>query len=324
MIENKPSSRTVLVTGAAGLVGLPVVRFLRSTGFTVIAIDNGSAGTLRRLDEFNGCRDVVIRVMDIRHGSELAEVVATERPWGVIHLAAHHFIPDCERLPRETLDVNVMGTQNLIDACAATPPRQVIFASTADVYETSSEPHHESDPLGPLGVYGGSKLLGERLFLDQAFRIEDCGITIARLFNVYGPGDPHPHLIPDLVHQFRRGKTLQLGDLKTARDFVYVDDVAEALVALLDIDMTGVVNIGTGVATHGYEVMNIVAGLIGRAAAVEVDHERLRRRTRPTSHAVPDRLRDLLPWWPRTPLREGIKRLIEADPAADEPTWRAS
>ncbi|MGH3763121.1 NAD-dependent epimerase/dehydratase family protein [Actinophytocola sp.] len=317
-------SRTVLVTGAAGLIGVPVIRYLRRSGFEVVAVDDGSAGTLRRLREFSGCPDVTVRVIDIRHGAELAGLVAAESPWGVIHLAARHFIPECDRLPSETLGINVMGTQNLIDACVAHPPRRVVFASTADVYEVSSDPHHESSPVGPLGVYGCSKLMGERLLCDQAFRLKGCGITIARLFNVYGPGDPHPHLIPELVHQFRRGQNLRLGDLKSARDFVYVDDAAEALVTLLEADRSGVFNVGTGVATHGYEVLKMVAGLMGRAAAVEVDSDRLRRRARPVSCATPDRLRELLPGWPRMTMREGIKRVIEIDSDTDEPRWRAS
>lgn len=327
MAESQPDRKTVLVTGAAGLIGVPVVRCLRRKGFNVVAIDDGSAGTLRRLNEFNGCEDVAVRVIDIRHGAQLAELVKAQPLWGIIHLAARHFIPDCERVPGETLSVNVMGTQNLIDACVPRPPRRIVFASTADVYEDNSRPHHESDPVGPFGVYGSSKLLGERLFSDQAYRLDGCRITTARLFNVYGHGDPHPHLIPEVIRQFRLGETLQLGNLQPTRDFVYVDDVADALVAMLDDDQDrvfGVLNVGTGVATPAYEVVKLVADLVGSGAAVETDRSRLRHRMRPTSCAVPDRLRELLPWWPRTSLRDGIRHMIEIDSRFADHEWRAS
>jgi len=326
VIDHQHAGRTVLVTGAAGLIGVPVVRCLRRHGAKVIAVDDGSAGTLSRLDQFIGCPGVAVRVIDIRHRTELLRLMAAERPWGVIHLAARHFIPDCERLPNETLDVNVMGTQHLLDACVTHPPQHVVFASTADVYQASTRPHSEDDSVGPRGVYGCSKLLGECLLRDQAHQLAGCSIAIARLFNVYGPGDPHAHLLPEVIHQSRSSPVLQLGDLESARDFVYVDDAAEALVALLDAGQSGVFNIGTGAAVRGRELVSIVSELIGRTVDVELDHSRLRRQVRPLLCAVPDRLREVVPWWPRTPLHEGVRRTIEAD-SADHPDayeWRAS
>ncbi|SFB64748.1 UDP-glucose 4-epimerase [Amycolatopsis marina] len=317
MSEAAQSGRTVLVTGAAGLIGVPVVRQLRRAGFRVIAVDNGSAGTLHRLGEFAGCRDVAIRVADIRHRAELTAVMATERPWGVLHLAARHFIPDCERSPGQTLEVNVLGTQNLIDACAQVPPRRLVFASTADVYRPDCDPHGEDGPVGPCGVYGCSKLLGETLFRDQGYRLDGTEVMIGRLFNVYGPGDPHPHLLPEVLRQLRRGPVLRLGDLEAARDFVYVDDAAEALLALLTIGPPGVVNVGTGSAVRGRELVRIVAELTAQPIDVQLDRGRLRRQVRPTLCAAPGRVLELVPGWPRIPLLEGIRRTIHADRGHD-------
>jgi len=305
--------RTALVTGAAGLIGLPVVRCLHAEGFRVVAVDDGSAGTLHRLDEFADCADVRIHALDIRHRADLIRLMTVERPWGVVHLAARHFIPDCEISPAETLNANVMGTQHVLDACAAHPPQRLLFASTADVYAPGGSPHPEDDPVGPQGVYGWSKLLGERLLSDQAHRLGSCEPVIARLFNVYGPGDPHPHLLPEILRQSRCGKVLHLGDLDAARDFVYVDDVAEALVILLCTADPGVVNIGTGTPVTGRELVDLVAALSGWHLETQVDLSRLRRRSRPMSCANPDRLRKIVPWWPRTPLHDGIQHTITAE-----------
>ncbi|WP_415654090.1 NAD-dependent epimerase/dehydratase family protein [Saccharomonospora xinjiangensis] len=247
-------------------------------------MDDGSAGTLHRLDEFADCAEVRLRVLDIRHRAELIRLVMTERPWGVVHLAARHFIPDCE----------------------------TVFASTADVYAPSDSPHSEHNRVGPQGVYGWSKLLGERLLCEQTDRLGDCESVIARLFNVYGPGDPHPHLLPEILRQARRGRVLHLGDLGAARDFVYVDDVAEALVILLRRAQPGVVNVGTGTAVSGRELVDLVASLTGRHLEARVDAARLRRRSRPVSCAAADRLREIVPWWPRTRLHEGIRHTITA------------
>ncbi|WP_198036850.1 NAD(P)-dependent oxidoreductase [Nocardia sp. BMG51109] len=310
---DRRSGRTVLVTGAAGLVGVPVVRCLLRDGFRVVAVDDGSAGTLERLAEFNGNPRVAVQVLDIRHRSMVAGVVAAELPWGVVHLAARHFIPDCEQFPSETLEVNVMGTQHLLDACAEHPPQQFVFASTADVYPVAAQPHSEYDAVDPVGVYGVSKLLGERLLRDQADRLEGCTIAIARLFNVYGPGDPHPHLLPEVLRQLRNGSVLRLGDLESARDFVYAEDAAAALIALLHVGDSGVFNVGTGIAVSGRELVQTVAAVIGREVEIERDHGRLRRRVRPNLCAVPDRLREVVPWWPRVPFGDGIRYTVEAE-----------
>ncbi len=188
-----------------------------------------------------------------------------------------------------------------------------MFASTADVYAASASPHTEDDPVAPCGVYGCSTLLGEWLLRDQAHRLGGCGIIIARLFNVYGPGDPHRHLLPEVLRETRRCAVLRLGDVDAVRDFVYVEDAADTLVVLLRTAQSGVFNIGTGTPVVGRELVDIVADLTGRRLDIHLDRDRLRRQHRPVSCAVPDRLRTFLPWWPRTSLREGIQLTITAD-----------
>jgi UDP-glucose 4-epimerase len=310
--------RTVLVTGAAGLIGLPVVRLLRTGGFRVVAVDDGSAGTLPRLDEFAASGDVLTHRIDIRSPTGLRRLIAAERPWAVAHLAARHFIPDCERSPGTTLAVNAIGTLNLLDACTIHPPARLLFASTADIYAASASPHREDDAVGPGGVYGWSKLLGEWLLRDQAHRLPGCRIVVARLFNVYGPGDPHAHLLPEILRQMRSGPVLRLGDMSAARDFVYVDDVANALVTLLLTAGPGAINVGTGISARARDLVGLVAELTGSDLEIRLDWRRLRGQHRPESCAVPDRLVRLLPWWPRTSLREGIWRTIAADLASSQ------
>lgn len=318
--------RTVLVTGAAGLIGVSLVRCLRAQGFRVVAVDDGSAKTLHRLGEFANCADIIVRVLDIRHRAELIRLMAAERPWGVVHLAARHFIPDCDETPTETLDVNVVGTQHVVDACTVHSPHRLVFASTADVYATSHSPHDEDNPVGPPGVYGWSKLLSEWLLRGQAHRLGNCDVVIARLFNVYGPGDPHPHLLPEVLRQAQRSRILHLGDLDAARDFVYVDDVTDALVILLRIAAPGVFNISSGTPMTGRDLVDIVATVTGRHLETRVDPARLRRTSRSVSYAIPNRLREVVPWWPRTPLPEGVRRTIAADfrPGVDKPEGKVS
>lgn len=304
------SDRIVLVTGAAGFLGVPVVQRLRAVGFPVVAVDDGSAGTLSRLERLPSDPDLMVRLLDIRDRSPLLRLMNVIRPWAVVHLAARHSVVDCEVLPGETLSVNVLGTQNLLDACAENPPHRLVFASSADVYAPSPAAHTEDDLLQPHGVYGSSKWLCEMLLEDQAIRLPDCGAMIARLFDVYGPDNPHPHLIPEILEQADHGSTLELDDLNAARDYVYVDDAAEVLVELLRGKHAGPVNIATGEAMTGHDVVDVLSDLMGQPFEIQDDDRRPRRFAHPVSHGSPDRLRAILPWWPRIPLRDGLRRAM--------------
>lgn len=297
----------VLVTGAAGFLGIPVVRALRARGYRVVAVDNGSAGTLGRLEEFRCDKHVMCRVLDIQDGDSLRALVEFEKAWGIVHLAARHFIPDCEQHPVETLNINVVGTQQLLEACAAGRPHRFVFASTGDVYGPARVACAEDAPVGPIGVYGCSKLLGEWLLREEAWRMPDCRMVVARLFNAYGPGDGNPHLIPEILAQARDGDHLTLGDLDATRDFVFVDDAAEALMMLLIDAPAGVYNVGTGHSITGRELVGLIQALTGRAFTFSVDPSRLRRHPRRFLCADASKLRLLAPWWPRTHLVTGLK-----------------
>ncbi|RPF20357.1 NAD-dependent epimerase/dehydratase family protein [Myceligenerans xiligouense] len=313
------TTRPVLVTGAAGLVGVPLVRALRRGGHTVVAVDDGSAGTLGRLAEFLPDDGVHVVIADVRDGISLTSLMREARPWAVAHLAAKHFIPECEAAPGAALDVNVLGTQRILDACAVAPPKRFLFASTADVYATDDAPHAETSLVAPRGVYGTSKLTGEHLLRDQAHRLGISGVVVARLFNVYGPGDPHPHLIPEILRQVTAGETrLSLGDLSSARDYVFVDDVADMLSSFLASTVTGIFNVGTGVATTGYHLVRLIGDVVGRNLVTEVDPARVRQVERKTLCAAPDRLVSAV-GHPATSLRDGLAATLAATTVVPTP-----
>jgi UDP-glucose 4-epimerase len=301
----------VLVTGAAGFLGRVLVLRLVASGAVVIAVDDVSAGTSLEFPETR--TGAVLPVLgDVRDAALLGDVVGRFRPEVVVHLAAVHFIPECERDPRRALDVNVCGTQAVIDACAKGPPRALFFASTADVYAHSVSVPAEDDALDPIGVYGVSKLTGERLLRDQAGRLADCRVLVGRLFNLYGPGDPHPHLVPEVVRQLVAGSGLSLGVLDGSRDFVYVDDAAWAVARLLACGARGTFNIGTGIGTPVRDVVAQLCRLAGVSPVVTSVSERRRAWDRFTSSADPARLRGAVGPWPCTSLRTGLSRTLAA------------
>lgn len=297
---------TVLVTGAAGFIGVPLVRELLRRGERVVALDDFSVGDPSRLEalpERDGLR--IVRA-DVRDREAVRRGVADEPPRAVVHLAARHFIPWCVAHPEETRAVNIEGTRNVLEAAAGA--ERLLFASTGDVYPPAEAPHVESDPTGAPGVYGESKLEGERLVAGHP---SACSL---RLFNVYGPGDPNAHVLATILEQLRHGDTLRLGNLGSRRDYVFVDDVVAVFAALLELpESVGRLNVGSGETWSVEDLVEQLRGITGRPLEVEVDPDRVRATDRPLLAADIGRLRALLPGLRLTSIEPGLRRMLAAE-----------
>jgi len=299
----------VLVTGGCGFVGSRLVARLVDAGETVLALDDLSLGRPESLPA-----SVELVVADVRDTDAVAELVAVHRPRAVLHLAAIHFVPACNSDPPAALSVNVVGTQSLLTALErAHLPDALVLASTGAVYEPSPHPHREDSPLAPDDVYGLSKLRAE-----QAARLmhrrTGAPVAVARLFNVVGPGETNPHLVPEIVTQARRGGELRLGNLDTRRDYVYVDDVAQGLHKLAEAvphEGLATLNLGAGRAVDGHELIELIGELVGRRLTVTGDPERTRHSDRPVLESDPSAARELLGWEATTSLRAALAAAVE-------------
>lgn len=309
--------RTVLVTGGAGFVGIPTVRTLLAHGYRVVVLDNFQVGKRDRLAPLEAeHRDrLVVCPADLRDAVQVKAVVHEARPWGVVHLAALHFIPYCVAHPSETVAVNVLGLQHVLDALAGQPVERLTFASTADVYTPDVAAHDEEASKTPTNVYGASKLAGEWLLRYARQAGLRAAVRVPRFFNVIGPGETNPHVLPAIIEQLRTSDVIQLGNLDPKRDYIFVGDIAAAVVALLerdgDDDLT--VNVGTGRSCSVREVVEVAADLLGRPLRIEVDPARVRATDRPNLQASVQRLDALLPDRPRTSLRDGLRALLRSE-----------
>jgi UDP-glucose 4-epimerase len=302
-----PSS-SILVTGGLGYVGRELVaQLLRTDAGTLHVLDDVSSGE-HRLAAMDTQRFTLHRV-DVRDRAAVREAVAAVRPSVIYHLAAIHYIPACEAAPGDATSINVAGTVNLLDAAPA--GCRFVYASTAAVYAPSDAPHVETEAPGPVDIYGYTKLHGEH-FVGYYARQGRVRGRIVRLFNVVGPGETNPHLVPAIVRQLAGGTTrVQLGNLFPHRDYIDVADAARGfqLIGAAGADEDLVVsNLGTGVTHAVGDVVETIAKAAGIALTVEQDPARMRNVDRPMLRASTERLRALTGWAPSTTLAESMRR----------------
>ena len=309
-----------LVTGGAGFIGSHVTERLLDRGLEVHVLDNLIAGTDEHVPSQATLHEVDLR--DDRVGQLVREL----DPSIVLHLAARHYIPYCNDHPEETFEVNVMGTRSLCDALRECDRLDsLVYASSAAVYPPRDRAHAEHDPAGPMDIYGRTKLVGEDI-VELFARDTDVPTVSARLFNVYGPNETNPHLIPAILEQLEDGnRSIELGNLSPARDFVYAEDVADAFVTLADesdvvtSESAGsdgsyrIYNVGTGTAYTVRKVAEAVGEALGDDLVVSQATERVRESDRPHLCADTTRIERETGWQPRTEFVDGLRDLLRSE-----------
>jgi UDP-glucose-4-epimerase GalE len=300
----------VLVAGGAGYIGAHVVRALDAAGHEPLIVDD-----FRKSDRSRAGRYPVDAIA-LEDTPALTRTFERFRPDGVVHLGGYISVGESVREPALYWENNLGAGASLLVAASRVPPRVVLFSSTAAVYgDAGSNPIPESAPLRPTSPYGASKLAFERL-LDSAGAAAGPapGFRCAalRYFNASGANrgwgvgeahDPEEHLIPRVIRMLRRGEkvTVYGNDYPTpdgtcVRDYVHVDDLASAHVAVLEADLPSPVrfNVGTGKGASVLEVIREVGRQLGVAPAVEF----LARRPGdpPSLVADPSALRRAVAW----------------------------
>lgn len=307
--------KRTLVTGGAGFIGGHVVERLLRQRVPVRVLDNLSTGSRSFVSSLSG--DLEFVEGDVRDGAAVADCM---RDIGrVIHLAAEISVPQSIVDPITTYEVNVMGTLTVLEAARRASVDSVSQASSAAVYgETDGSPTPETAETNPLSPYGSSKLECEHLgsLYSEVFHLP---VASLRLFNVYGPrqraDSAYAAVVPAFVEQMRAGqRPVIFGDGRQRRDFVYVGDVADALIKAASSPELGgeVMNIASG---QTVDLLELVASLNGvLATAAEPRFETARPGDIRLSAADITLARSRLGFTPRVGLAEGLKAMV-AEPS---------
>lgn len=291
-----------LVTGASGFTGHYLVDTLRSRGHTVIETIAGRDGA-----------ETETRVrLDITSPENCRHVIESVRPDYIVHLAAISFVGHQD--PLDFYRVNVLGTLNLLEACAAVghTPRKLLIASSANVYgNVTSDAIDESFPLTPVNHYAASKAAMETMVRTWFDRLP---ILIVRPFNYTGRGQASNFLVPKIVEHFaRREPSIELGNIDVARDFSDVRYVVNAYEALLASDAAAdTVNVCTGTPYTLREILAAASDLTGHELEVHINPAFVRQTDVKMLAGSPARLRTLVPAVESIPFMDTLRWMLAA------------
>lgn len=289
------SGMQVLVTGGAGYIGSHTVLKLLSAGHEVCVFDNfvnSSPIALSRVRALSN-RDLRAVTGDIRSQPDLERVFADFRPDAVIHFAGLKAVGESSEKPLLYYDVNVAGSARLLEAMNQAGCRRIVFSSSATVYgEPQYLPFDEAHPIAPTNPYGRTKAMVEAMITDWSAATTDASAVLLRYFNPVGAHpsgqigeDPRgiPNNLMPFVAQVAVGRRPKLAiygddyptrDGTGERDYIHVEDLAEAHLAALDFAANHccceAINVGTGAGTTVKELVAAFERASGRKIPADI------------------------------------------------------
>lgn len=308
----------VLVTGAAGFIGAALAQRLLAAGAEVTGVDvltdyydlGLKQARLQRLGENAG---FCFRQLDIAEPGALAAVWAEARPDYVMHLAAQAGVRYSLDNPRAYTSANVDGFLEVLEAARHHPVRHLIYASSSSVYGANTKvPFQERDAVEqPVSLYAATKRANELMAQTYA-HLYRLPVTGLRFFTVYGPRQR-----PDLaIHSFTRsidhGKPInQFGDGSTRRDYTYIDDIIQGMLACLSYEgqLCDVFNLGESQTTTLTELIQTIEKALGKKAIINQMPEQ--PGDVPLTYADISKARALLGYDPHTKIAEGIPKFVD-------------
>ena len=309
----------LLITGGAGFIGSRLAIIASDKGWNVTIIDNLSTGLQSNADSLQS-KGIEVNIGDIRDKSLVASLVA--KSTAVVHLAAQVSVPLSVENPEETMEINVLGTQNVIDSCLENGVTRLVVASSAAVYgEAETLPLKEEAAGDLLSPYAESKWANEQQIIEA--RSNGLQASCLRFFNVYGAGQrpdgAYAAVIPKFADMMAQGIPPRInGDGGQTRDFVHVDDVCNAIITLIEGDWKAdshhVYNVATETKISLLELVSVINNSLAKKvpeySPLKPLHGEDRAGDIRHSMASIGRIKEVLNWQPSVDFQDGIDELI--------------
>lgn len=310
------AGRNVLITGAGGFIGSHLTELLVAQGARVRAVvhynGRGDLGNLALVDP-DVQRQVDVVLSDVRDRTAMRKAV--EGCDVVFHLAALIGIPYSYQAPQSYIDVNIVGTLNLLEACRDVGVARMVHTSTSETYGTAQYvPIDEKHPLHAQSPYAATKVGADQLAYSY-FASFGTPVVTVRPFNTYGPRQSMRAVIPTIIAQALAGDRLKLGSLTPVRDFLYVRDTARGFIAAATADnvLGEVLNLGTGTGVTVGDVVDRVAKRLGKKLHVTTSDDRVRPEKSEVLQLLcsAEKSKKLTGWTPTVDLDTGLAETIE-------------
>ncbi|MDA3916045.1 MAG: GDP-mannose 4,6-dehydratase [Deltaproteobacteria bacterium] len=318
-----------LITGGCGFIGRNLIKNLMNEGNHYIRIiDNLSVGTrsdlshicsFNEISEGNYSFDTSRPAVDLIVGDILNADLAvqiTKNIDVIVHLAANTGVGPSVEDPRKDCETNVIGTFNYLEAARSNSVKRFIFASSGAPAGECEPPIHEELPPHPVSPYGASKLAGEG-YCSAYFKTFELQTIALRFGNVYGPLSSHKDsVVAKFIKKILNNETLEIyGDGSQTRDFIYIDDLINAIRLSVDKENIGgeIFQIATNKETTINEVTQLISSIFSSNGKKNINIKKTQARLGDVKRNYSDttKAKQLLGWHADTPLIEGLDRTYE-------------
>jgi nucleoside-diphosphate-sugar epimerase len=299
----------LVVTGATGFVGANLVRRLMSEGHQVHALVRRQHTDWRIRSLSNA---IHLHTVDLEDVQALRRLLQGIKPSRVFHLAVYGAYPKQTNIAT-MVRTNIVSTVNLVKASIGAGADVIVNTGSSSEYGFKAAPPREWEPAEPNSAYAVTKLSATLLCRELAER-HGIRVPTLRLYSVYGPFEEPTRLIPTLLMAAMNGRLPTLADPRTARDFVYVDDVVAAYMAVADkrdIEPAAIFNVGTGVQTSIAALVGTVRQILDVAEEPVWGSYPARSWDTDTWLADPGRARAEIGWRPRYSVPQGLRGMLD-------------